>query len=55
MHPPVLPFTHDTAAQKVHGAEDAWNFRDPDRVAQPCTEDTLQQRIARINDPSARA
>ena len=27
------PFTAETAAQKVRGAEDAWNGRDPERVA----------------------
>jgi nuclear transport factor 2 (NTF2) superfamily protein len=31
--PPVPPFTADTAAQKVRLAEDAWNSRDPQRVA----------------------
>jgi nuclear transport factor 2 (NTF2) superfamily protein len=38
--PPVPPFTADTAAQKVRLAEDAWNSRDPDRVALVYTEDT---------------
>jgi nuclear transport factor 2 (NTF2) superfamily protein len=31
--PPVPPFTFDTARQKVQAAEDAWNSRDPERVA----------------------
>jgi len=31
--PPLPPFTTDTAAQKARLAEDAWNTRDPDRVA----------------------
>lgn len=31
--PPLPPFTEDTAAQKVRLAEDAWNSRDPARVA----------------------
>lgn len=31
--PPVPPFTHQTAAQKARMAEDAWNSRDPERVA----------------------
>jgi nuclear transport factor 2 (NTF2) superfamily protein len=31
--PPLPPFTADTAAQKVRMAEDAWNTRDPGRVA----------------------
>src|SRR4051794_31790540 len=33
--PPLPPFTHNTAAQKVQAAEDAWNTRDPERLAQP--------------------
>ena len=31
--PPLPPFTLDTALAKVRAAEDAWNSRDPDRVA----------------------
>jgi nuclear transport factor 2 (NTF2) superfamily protein len=31
--PPLPPFTDETAAQKVRLAEDAWNSRDPARVA----------------------
>ena len=31
--PPLPPFTAETAAQKVSMAEDAWNSRDPARVA----------------------
>jgi len=31
--PPLPPFTADTAAQKARLAEDAWNSRDPSRVA----------------------
>ncbi len=31
--PPLPPFTEATARQKVQAAEDAWNTRDPDRVA----------------------
>jgi uncharacterized protein len=27
------PFNQDTARAKVQAAEDAWNSRDPDRVA----------------------
>ena len=34
------PFTEETARQKVQGAEDAWNTRDPERVALGYTEDT---------------
>ncbi len=31
--PPLPPFSSETAAQKVRMAEDAWNSRDPARVA----------------------
>ena len=31
--PPLPPFDADTAAQKVRLAEDAWNTREPERVA----------------------
>ena len=31
--PPLPPFTAETAAQKVRMAEDAWNGRDPQKVA----------------------
>ena len=40
MRPPVPPFTAETAAQKVQAAEDAWNTRDPARVAAAYTVDT---------------
>lgn len=38
--PPVPPFTRETATQKVRGAEDAWNARDPEKVALAYTEDS---------------
>ena len=34
------PFTEETARQKVQAAEDAWNTRDPERVAAAYTEDS---------------
>jgi nuclear transport factor 2 (NTF2) superfamily protein len=40
MKPPLPPFTLETAQLKVQAAEDAWNTRDPDRVALAYTEDT---------------
>lgn len=40
MPPPVPPFTEETARQKVQAAEDAWNTRDPERVAQGYTADS---------------
>ncbi|WP_394840856.1 nuclear transport factor 2 family protein [Pendulispora brunnea] len=38
--PPVPPFSLETAIQKVRLAEDAWNTRDPERVALAYTEDS---------------
>jgi hypothetical protein len=38
--PPLPPFTPETAAQKARMAEDAWNSRDPERVALGYTEDS---------------
>ena len=38
--PPLPPFTEATARQKVQAAEDAWNTRDPERVAGAYTEDS---------------
>jgi len=40
MKPPVPPFTEETARQKVQGAEDAWNTKDPERVAGAYSEDS---------------
>ncbi|MBF5040128.1 nuclear transport factor 2 family protein [Methylophilus sp. 13] len=44
--PPLPPFTLETAMQKVRMAEDAWNSRDPDRVIQVYTEDTVWRNRA---------
>ena len=38
--PPVPPFTEETARQKVRMAQDAWNTRDPEKVALAYTEDS---------------
>lgn len=38
--PPLPPFTHETAVQKVRMAEDGWNGRDPERVALAYTVDS---------------
>lgn len=46
MRPPLPPFTAETARLKVRGAEDAWNSRDPDRVAAVYTEDTVWRNRA---------
>jgi nuclear transport factor 2 (NTF2) superfamily protein len=37
---PLPPFTPETAAEKVRKAEDAWNSRDPERVALAYTVDS---------------
>ena len=39
--PPFPPFDAQTAAQKVQAAEDAWNTREPERVAGAYTEDSV--------------
>ena len=44
--PPLPPFTLESATKKVRGAEDAWNSRDPDRVAGVYTEDTVWRNRA---------
>lgn len=43
-HPAAViapPFTLETATRKVRQAEDAWNTRDPNRVALAYTEDSV--------------
>jgi hypothetical protein len=44
--PPLPPFNLETATQKVRMAEDAWNSRDPARVALVYTEDTVWRNRA---------
>ena len=39
--PPLPPFDRETAARKVQAAEDAWNTRDPERVALAYTVDAV--------------
>ena len=38
--PPLPPFNEETARQKVQAAEDAWNSREPERVAGAYSEDS---------------
>jgi nuclear transport factor 2 (NTF2) superfamily protein len=40
LRPPLPPFTHESAVEKVRKAEDAWNSRDPQRVALAYTQDS---------------
>jgi nuclear transport factor 2 (NTF2) superfamily protein len=44
--PPFPPFNRDTAAQKVRLAEDAWNTREPERVALAYTPDSIWRNRA---------
>lgn len=39
--PPAPPFTHESAVRKVRLAEDAWNSRDPERIALAYTEQSV--------------
>lgn len=39
--PPLPPFDRDAALKKVQAAEDAWNTRDPERVAGAYTVDSV--------------
>ena len=36
--PPLPPFNEDSARQKIQMAQDAWNTKDPERVARAYTE-----------------
>ncbi len=44
--PPFPPFDAESAALKVRLAEDAWNSRDPERVALAYTPDTIWRNRA---------
>ena len=46
VRPPLPPFTLETATQKVRMAEDAWNTRDPARVALAYSEDSVWRNRA---------
>jgi nuclear transport factor 2 (NTF2) superfamily protein len=50
---PLPPFTEVTARQKVRAAEDAWNGRDPARVALAYTPDSRWRNRAEF--PAGRA
>ena len=53
MAPPIPPFTHETAAVKVRLAEDAWNSRDPQRVALAYSEESQWRNRAEFIDGRA--
>jgi nuclear transport factor 2 (NTF2) superfamily protein len=40
------PFTRESALRKVQAAEDAWNSRDPERIALAYSEDTAWRNRA---------
>lgn len=40
MRPPLPPFTHETAIEKVRLAEDGWNSQNPEKVSLAYTEDS---------------
>lgn len=44
--PPFPPFTFETATQKVRGAEDGWNTRNPERVSLAYTPDSVWRNRA---------
>ena len=44
--PPVPPFTKETARLKVRAAEDAWNSRDPAKIALSYTSDSVWRNRA---------
>ncbi|HTC45627.1 MAG TPA: nuclear transport factor 2 family protein [Steroidobacteraceae bacterium] len=46
--PPLPPFTRESAVQKVRMAEDAWNSRDPARVALAYTPDSRWRNRAQF-------
>jgi nuclear transport factor 2 (NTF2) superfamily protein len=48
--PPVPPFTRASAIEKVRLAEDAWNSRDPERVALAYTVDSRWRNRAEFVD-----
>ena len=51
--PPLPPFTRETAIQKVRAAEDAWNSRDPEKVALAYAIDYAGETAlsSRLDDP----
>lgn len=46
--PPLPPFTHESAIQKVRLAEDGWNSKDPDKVSLAYTPDSIWRNRSRF-------
>jgi nuclear transport factor 2 (NTF2) superfamily protein len=53
-HSLTPPFTRDTAVQKVRLAEDAWNSRNPEKVALSYTQESRWRNRAEICEWTAR-
>ncbi|MBB2774957.1 UNVERIFIED_ORG: nuclear transport factor 2 (NTF2) superfamily protein [Comamonas terrigena] len=53
--PPLPPFTHETAVQKVRLAEDGWNTRDAAKVALAYTLETKWRNRAEFANNRAEA
>ena len=51
--PPLPPFTHETAKQKVRAAEDGWNGQNPEKIALAYTVDSVWRN--RSEFPKGRA
>ncbi len=52
--PPLPPFTDETAAQKARLAEDAWNSRDPAKVALAYTPESRWRNRAEFVERTGR-
>jgi uncharacterized protein len=46
IRPPLPPFTQETAAKKVRAAENAWNTKNPEKIALAYTGDSLWRNRA---------
>lgn len=55
VRPPLPPFTRETALQKIRGAEDGWNSRDPERVSLVYSLDTKWRNRAEFVTSRAEA
>ena len=52
--PPLPPFTHESAIQKVRLAEDGWNTRDPAKVALAYAMDSSMEESLRVRQRTTR-
>ena len=48
IRPPLPPFSAETAAQKVRAAENAWNSRDPEKIAPAYSVDSQWRNRAQF-------